>query len=133
MNDLPGQTFIPQRAYPRLRNQMGPAFFQGPSDSTPVADRRLIETKPRRPPDPFPLAPVSVTSFSAGNRIRLGVVGVLAEWWINRHRMSGQIFVDPEIHHRRIVARRQARVRKLDRLVASQQVAYSPLSYGEKR
>lgn len=132
MNDLPGEVFIPKRAYPRLGHVLGPAFYQGPADSTPVADRRMADPRPLRPPDPFPLAPVSATAFSAGNRVRLGTVGVLAEWWKFRMRMTGQIFVDDPARHRRIAARRQARVRRLDRLVANRQVSYSPLSYGEE-
>lgn len=131
--ELPGVQFIPARVRPRLRHRGGRAFAgsRAPS-STPVSDRAIADPAIFRAPDPFPVLPPSHTATSAGNKVRRGIVGILHEWWWFRTRMSGDIFVSSPPEHRRIVARRMARVRRYDRLVPSRQVTYRAGSYGEE-
>ena len=128
MAELPGKEFIPVRAQPRF----GRGAFRGSvaHASTPTSDMSYADPDPYRPPQPFPVTPVNVTSFSAGNHVRLGVVGIMYEWWYMRRQNNGMIFVMNPTEHRRIVARRMSRVRRLDRLVANQRVIYDAPSYG---
>lgn len=130
MAEMPSPEFIPPAAMPRF----GRAAFQGSVEphSTPVSDRRIGDPAPFGPPNPFPLVPVSPTAFSAGNRRRLGVVGMLWEWWVFRTRMSGNIFVADSAQFHRIAARRMARPRRLDKVVANKNVVYTAPSYGEE-
>lgn len=132
LNDIPGEAFIPPRAWPKLRNRVdGPAFGYQPSESTPAGDRRMADPSPWQPPAPFRFVAVNPTAFSAGNKVRTGIVGVLSEWWRGRPIMTGAIFVADSKEFRRVPARRLARPRRLDRLVNSAQVTYAPKMYGE--
>ena len=128
MAELPGQEWIPVRAQPRF----GRGAFRGSvaHASTPKGDIRYANPDPFSPPVPFPVTPVNVTSFSAGNQLRLGVVGMLFEWWNWRSQNSGAIFVSNPASHTRVVARRMSRVRRLDHLVANRRVIYDAPSYG---
>ena len=128
MAELPGKQWIPVRAQPRF----GRGAFRGSvaHGSTPTSDMRYAAPDAYRPPVIFPVTPVNVTSFSAGNRIRMNVVGIMYEWWYMRRQNNGDIFVMPPSEHRRIVHRRMSRVRRLDRLVANRRVVYDAPSYG---
>ena len=129
MAELPGKMWIPVRAQPRF----GRGAFRGSVShaSTPISDMTFADPSPYHPPVPFPVTPVNVTSFSAGNKVRLGLVGFMYEWWSSRPRNNSQIFVAPISDHRRIVARRMSRVRRMDHLVASRRVIYDAPTYGD--
>src|SRR5262249_4879273 len=107
-----GNVYIPRRYLRRTR--FGAGAFAGsvvPS-STPTADMRTSDPDSGGPLRPFPVTPVNVTSFSAGNRWRAFVQPIMLEWWNWRHTMRGDIYVrDPE-QMTRIVRRSQARVRQ---------------------
>lgn len=128
MAELPSAEFIPERALPRF----GRGAFRGSvaPHSTPTGDARFGDPAPFVRPHPFVVAPVNPTSFSAGNKVRLGVVGMMMEWWRFRRPMSGEYFVANGEQYTRHVARRMARVRRLDRTVASRRVTYEAPSYG---
>lgn len=130
MAELPQPEFIPPAALPRF----GRASFAGTvmPRSTMVSDtRRIADPTPVSPPKGFPVAPVNVTAFSAGNRHRHFVMGVPFEWWNWRHFMSGDIFVADSARFHRVVTRRMARPRRLDKVVANKQVVYQAPQYGE--
>lgn len=131
MAELPGREFIPRRALPRF----GRGAFVGSvvPASTPMADYRVDDPTPTVGPQPFPVTPVNPTAFSAGNRWRHFVQPIPFEWWNWRNPFQtrvGAIFVSNPANHRRIVARRMSRVRRLDKLVASSRVIYDPQTYG---
>lgn len=130
MAELPQPEWIPGAALPNF----GRGAFRGfiAPNSTMVSDtRRIADPTPVRGPDGFPVAPVNVTSFSAGNRFRHFVMGVPFEWWNWRHLMSGDIFVANSDQFHRVPSRRMARVRRLDKVVANKQVVYQAPQYGE--
>jgi hypothetical protein len=130
MAELPQPEWIPGAALPRF----GRGSFRGfvAPHSTMVSDtRRIADPTPIEPPHGFVVAPVNPTNFSAGNRARHFVMGVAYEWWNWRHFMSGDIFVaDPHQFHR-VVNRRMARPRRLDKVVANRQVIYQAPQYGQ--
>lgn len=128
MPTLPGNMYIPVRAQPRF----GRGAFRGSVShaSTPTSDMAYADPAPYRHPGGFAVTPVNVTSFSAGNHVRLGVVKLMYEWWYARPRSNGQIFVMQPSDHRRTVARRMSRVRRLDHLVGNRRVIYDAPSYG---
>lgn len=95
-----------------------------------MADTRIADPMPVTPPRPFPVVPVNVTAFSAGNRFRAFIQTIGYEWWNWRYRMSGDIFVSSPESHRRIVHRRMAEPRRLTKVVPNQRVVYEAPSYG---
>lgn len=130
MAELPQPEFIPGAALPRF----GRASFRGSvaPHSTMVSDtRRIADPTPVKGPDGFKVTPVNPTDFSAGNRQRHFVMGVPFEWWNWRHYMSGDIFVANPAQFHRVVARRMARPRRLDKVVANKQVVYQAPQYGD--
>lgn len=98
--------------------------------STPTADMRTGDPTPLDPPRPFPVTPVNVTAFSAGNRWRHFVQPIMFEWWNWRARNNDAIFVANPAQFTRTVHRRMSRVRRLDRLVPTRRVIYDPQTYG---
>lgn len=123
-----GMQEIPGRALPAF----GRGAFRGSvvPRATPVNDMRYADDAPFAPPRGFVVTPVNPTNFSAGNKVRLGVVGVMLEWWAHRPISNGQIFVADPATYTRHVSRRMGRVRRLTKIVPNQQVTYSPQSYG---
>ena len=130
MAELPGQEFIPGAAL--QRRQFGRGAWAGSvaPASTMRADERFADPAPFMPPRGFRVTPVNPTSYSAGNKIRLGVVGIMLEWWRFRRPMRGDIFVANSDQFHRVVARRMSRVRRLDRVVPNRRVTYEAQSYG---
>lgn len=129
MAEMPGPNqYIPKRA----RVILGRGAFAGSRvpASTPTADMRTADPTPLRPPMPFPVTPVNVTAFSAGNRWRHFIQPIMFEWWNWRARNNDQVFVANPAQFTRTVHRRMSRVRRLDRLVASRRVIYDPDNYG---
>lgn len=129
----PGKIFIPRRARPRF----GRGAWEGSvvPASTPTDDMRTADPTPVYPPKPFPVTPVNVTAFSAGNAWRHFVQPIMFEWWNWRNPLNtrvGPYFVAAPQEFHRIVHRRMSRVRRLDRLVPTRRVIYDPQTYGRQ-
>lgn len=128
MAELPGEQFTPERALPRFgrsawRGSIAPAWHG-------MADTRIGDPMPVTPPRPFPVVPVNVTAYSAGNRFRAFIQTIGYEWWNWRHRMTGDVFVADSAQFTRYPARRMAEPRRLTKVVPNQRVVYEAPSYG---
>lgn len=75
------------------------------------------------------IRPVDVTSFSAPNQLRLGVLRIIEEWWRWRTPFSGDYFVGPSVT-RAVVARGMRPQGRFSKLVPSKPNLYEPAMYG---
>lgn len=78
---------------------------------------------------PLHIRAVRVTDASYGNRVRLGIVEMMREWWRWRTPMRGEIFRRDFKDYETIPRMMQA-PRRLDRLVPSRRVYYEAPMYG---
>lgn len=128
---------VPRRYIRARRRPIGAGAFGGfyGNQSTPIGDARPGGSDPYGAPQPFPVTPVNVTAFSAGNRVKLFVQPIMFEWWNWRNPTNtwrGDIFVANPTQYRRVVHRRMSRVRRLDKLVPTRRVIYDPDTYGRQ-
>jgi hypothetical protein len=124
---------------PETPGALPPAFGQGAfrgtvlDGSNPVNDRRVDAPSPVHRDDPTRVRAVRVTEFSNPNRVRLGVVGALAEWARFQTKMSGEFFVAKSDEYHRVPNRRMARVRRLVKVVPNTRSIYRAPTYGGAR
>lgn len=121
--DLPPQALPPA---------FGASAFRGSvlDGSNPVADRTMTDPAPFHRDDSLRIRPVRVTEFSAGNQVRLGIVGTLREYWRFQTKMSGEFFVANSDQYHRLPNRRMARVRRFVRVVPNRRGVYKARTYG---
>ncbi len=127
----------------------GPAFYGFVDSRNPVADRRIAAPAPLTSPNVddggspnsarvLRVRPVYTTLGSAGNRVRLGIVGVLREFSHGggaRTTMAQAGYpyfvMDPAHRFERVTTNRLARVRRLYKVVPNRQAIYRPPQYGQ--
>jgi hypothetical protein len=122
-----------------------PAFAGEVIDSrNPVADRSVAEFDPISRPRlggissarVLRIRPVDTTMGSAGNRVRLGVVGVLyefARWRGGAAKIGYQYLVADAAEFRRVPTRRLARVRRMTKVIPNRRLIYRAPMYGQER
>ena len=122
-HDLPG------RSLPRF----GSGAFRGTIAPSPsqAADQRMTAPEPVTHPASATagIRPVDVTSFSAGNSQRNGIVGIMLEFWRWRRPMQGTVFISPD-HYDGSAERAMARPRRLDKVIPNREYTYTAPEYG---
>lgn len=125
-----GADAIPDRALPRFgkgafRGFIAPAVHTRGDAS--FSTTRIVQPAPQRVFSGF-VPQVTPTQASAGNRVRLGTVGILSEYWRWRRPLWGEYFVraNPQSS---AVARRSRPQPVLSKLIPSSHNAYDPPQY----
>lgn len=128
MAELPGEQFVTDRQLPRFGRAMMRGFII--SHAMMRGDAHVDSSDPLTRVGAFRVRTPSPTETSPGNKIRLGVTTIPTEWSRWRRRMTGEIFTLSPEQFSRVVRRRMAPPRKLDKIIPSERVLYRAKMYG---